>query len=148
MNIVKEADIAAPPEKVYEYLLDFRRHSEWTTPGHSVHITPDDDGATVVGSTFVSEAHQFGSQRDLIKVTDLAPNRRIVYEVTMKDGNTFRHTLELQPSGAGTHLRKHFQTLKLSFVSKLTLPVAAIVAPRLAAGDIQRIKARLEQPSS
>jgi uncharacterized protein YndB with AHSA1/START domain len=148
MNIVKEADISAPPEKVYEYLLDFRRHSEWTTPGHGVHITPDHEGPTVVGSTFVSEAHQFGSQRDLLKVTELLPNQRIVYEVTMKDGNTFRHTLELQPSGTGTHLKKHFQTLKLSLASKLALPLAAIIAPRLAAGDVERIKARLEQPSS
>jgi uncharacterized protein YndB with AHSA1/START domain len=148
MNIVKEADIAAPPEKVYEYLLDFPRHSEWTTPGHGVHITPASGGSTVVGSTFNSEAHQFGSQRDRLDVTELVPNRRIVYEVTMKDGNTFRHTLEMQPSGNGTHLSKRFQTLKLSLLSKLTMPMAAVVAPRLVTGDVERIKAHLEQPGA
>lgn len=146
MNIVKEADISAPPEKVYEYLLDFRRHSEWTTPGHGVHITPDNEGATAVGSTFISEAHQFGSQRDRISVIELSPNQRIVYEAAMKNGDTFRHTLELQPSERGTHLIKRFQTLKLSLVSKLTMPIAAVIAPKLLAGDVERIRAQLEKP--
>lgn len=144
MDIVKEADIAAPPERVYEYLLDFPRHSEWTTPGHGVQITPARDGPTEVGSVFNSEAHQFGAQRDRISVTELTPNRRIVYEVLMKDGNTFRHTLELQPSGSGTHSIKRFQTLNLTLFSKLTLPIGMMVAPKMVANDVERIKARLE----
>ncbi len=92
MNVVKVAEIDAPPEEVYAYLLDFPRHPEWTTPGHDVRITPADPGPVAVGSSFTSEAHQFGSQRDRIDVTELRPNRRIVYQVTMKDGNVFRHT--------------------------------------------------------
>jgi uncharacterized protein YndB with AHSA1/START domain len=147
MNIVKEADIAAPPEKVYEYLLDFPRHSEWTTPGHGVKIAPASEGPTTVGSVFISEAHQFGSQRDRINVTELTPDRRIVYEVTMKDGNTFRHTLEMQPTGNGTHLSKRFQTLNLTLFSKLTLPIGMMVAPKMVANDVERIKARLEAGS-
>ena len=144
MNIVKEADIAAPPEKVYEYLLDFPRHSEWTTPGHNVQIVPTSEGPTVVGSAFVSEAHQFGSQRDRIEVTALTPNRRIVYEVTMKDGNTFRHTLELQQTGSGSHFVKRFQTVNLTLISKLTLPIGMLLAPKMVAHDVERIKANIE----
>jgi len=147
MNILKEADIAASPEKVYEYLLDFPRHSEWTTPGHGVKITPASEGPTTVGSVFNSEAHQFGAQRDRIDVTELTPNRRIVYEVTMKDSNTFRHTLDLQPSGNGTHLSKRFQTLHLTLLSKLTLPIGMMVAPKLVTHDVERIKANLEGAS-
>jgi uncharacterized protein YndB with AHSA1/START domain len=148
MNIVKEADIAAPADKVYEYLLDFPSHGEWTTPGHGVQIRPTSAGPTSIGSTFISEAHQFGSQSDQITVTELVPNQRIVYEVVMKDSNAFRHTLELRPSGNGTHLTKRFQSLKLTLLSKLTLPLGWVVAPRLMAGDVKRMKARLEQPVS
>lgn len=144
MNIVKETDIHAAPEKVYEYLLDFTRHSEWTTPGHQVHITADAEGPTVVGSTFTSLAHQFGSQKDRIEVTQLTPNRRIIYGVTMKDGNTFLHTIELESADDGTHLTKRFETKKLNLISKLTLPIGMIVAPKLLSNDVERIKARLE----
>jgi uncharacterized protein YndB with AHSA1/START domain len=147
MNILKEADIAAPPEKVYEYLIDFPRHAEWTTPGHGVKITPASEGPTTVGSVFNSDAHQFGAQRDRINVTELTPNRRIVYEVTMKDGNTFRHTLEMQPTGNGTHFTKRFQTLNLTLFSKLTLPIGMMVAPRMVGHDVERIKANLERNS-
>ncbi len=147
MNVVKEVDIAAPPEKVYAYLLDFPRHSEWTAPGHGVRITAADAGPVGVGSRFNSEAHQFGSQRDRIEVTELTPNRRIVYEVTMKDGNAFRHTLELAPAEDGTHLSKRFETLRRTLAFKLMAPVGAVLAPRALAGDVERIKAQLEQPA-
>ena len=144
MNIVKEAEIKAAPREVYEYLLDFTRHSEWTTPGHKVHIIADAPGTTAVGSMFTCEAHQFGSQRDRIEVLELVPDSRIVYGVTMKDGNTFRHTLNIEPSATGTHLRKRFEALKLNLLSKLTLPLGAVVAPKMMAADLQRIKMRLE----
>lgn len=147
MNAVRGADIAAPPEKVYAYLLDFSRHSEWTTPGHDVRITPASPGPVVVGSSFNSEAHQFGSQRDRITVTELTPNRRIVYEATMKDGTVFRHTLDLEPSGNGTHLSKRMETLKRSLMFKLMAPVGALMAPGMVARDVERIKGRLEQPA-
>jgi uncharacterized protein YndB with AHSA1/START domain len=149
MNIVKEADVNAPPEKLYEYLLDFSRHSEWTTPGHGVHITATSAGPTVVGSVFDSEAHQFGSQRDRLNVTELTPNRRIVYEVTMKNGDMFRHTFDLEPAGTGTRLSKRFESLKLSLASKLLSSIAgAFIAPKLLAGDVERIKARVETPAA
>lgn len=146
MNIVKETDIAAPPEKVYAYLLDFPRHSEWTTPGHGVRITPVVPGPAAVGSSFNSEAHQFGSQHDRIDVKELTPNRRIVYEATMKDGSVFRHTFELAPAGNGTQLSKRFETLKPTLMFRLMAPVVgAVLAPKAVAGDLERIKARLEQ---
>jgi len=148
MKIVKEVDIAATPETVYEYLLDFPRHAEWTTPGHKVSITRTSDGPTVVGSTFTCEAHQFGSQRDRIEVTELTPNRLIAFGVTMKDGNTFGHRFELEPTSAGTHLTKRFESRKLNLLSKLSLPVGMIVAPKMIAHDMERIKAHFERTAT
>ena len=144
MIIVKEADFKVSAQDLFDYIVDFKRHSEWTTPGHGVSITPSSDGPPAVGSTFVSEAHQFGKQRDDIRITELVPGRRLVYEVTMKDGNTFRHTWDVTPAPGGSHLVKRFETLKLNLLSKLTLPIGRVVAPKMTAGDLTRMKARLE----
>ena len=148
VDTTKETEIAAPPEKVFEYLLDFARHPEWTTPGHGVKITASVAGPAKVGATFISDAHQFGAQHDQLTVTELVPNQRLVYESVMKDGNRFRHTLELTPTAAGTRLRKRFQSLKLNLTSTLMSPIGMIVAPRFTAADLQRIKRRLETPTS
>ncbi|HEX5140114.1 MAG TPA: SRPBCC family protein [Dehalococcoidia bacterium] len=148
MNVVEETEVAAPPEKVYEYLLDFRKHTEWTTPNHIVRISPISEGPTVVGSTFDSEGHQFGAQRDRLEVTELMPNRKIVYEATMKNGQRFRHTLEMQAATGGTRLTKRFESLKLTFSSVFLAPIVArLILPRALAGDLKRIKANLEKPA-
>ena len=147
MNVVEETEIAATPEKVYEYLLDFRRHPEWTTPNHIVKISPISEGPTVVGSTFDSEGHQFGTQMDRLEVTELVPNRKIVYEATMKNGQRFRHTLEMQAATGGTRLSKRFESLKLTFSSSLLSPlVARLIIPKGLTGDLQRIRTNLANP--
>jgi uncharacterized protein YndB with AHSA1/START domain len=147
VSVSKEIDISAPPDQVYAYLSDFTRHSEWTTPGHGVHITPDADAPAAVGSTYTSEAHQFGAQRDKVRVTELDPGRRIVYEATMKNGSSFRHMFDLSPNGAGTHLTKRFEGVKLGLMDKLTYPLASrMIAPGLLKGDLERIKSHCEAP--
>jgi uncharacterized protein YndB with AHSA1/START domain len=148
VNIVKEADFKVGSQDLFDYILDFKRHSEWTTPGHGVSITPASDGPPAVGSTFVATAHQFGSQRDEIRITELVPGSRVVYEVTMKDGNTFRHSWEVTPAPGGSHLVKRFESLKLNVISKLTLPIGMLVAPKMMAGDLTRMKSRLEMADS
>ena len=148
MQFVKEADIAAPPDRVYAYLADFSKHPEWTTPGHNVQMPDAPAGTAAVGANMHSTAHMFGSQQDEIKVEEMTPNQRIVYHVTMKNGDSFRQTIELRPSGSGTHMRKAVEFLKMSIPSWLFMPVAMILGPKILAGDVERIKARLEQPVS
>jgi hypothetical protein len=73
------------------------------------------------------------------------PERRIVYEAIMKDGNSFRHTFDRMPSGEGTHLSKRFEATKLSLSNKLMAPfAAAFIVPGAVAGDLERIKACVE----
>lgn len=142
MKFSKEADIAASPEAVYAYLSDFTKHSEWTTPGHKVKI---ESPVSAVGATFQSEAHQFGAQKDDIKITDLAPARRIAYEVRMKNGDEFLQVMELQSAGQGTHLVKSVDFAKMTIGTRLMIPIILFLAPKILAGDVSRIKERLEQ---
>ncbi|HEX5368272.1 MAG TPA: hypothetical protein VFY10_02555, partial [Dehalococcoidia bacterium] len=93
-----------------------------------------------------SEGHQFGAQRDRLEVTELVPNRKLVYEATMKDGTRLRHTLEMRPVGDSTRLSKRFESLKLGFSGQLMAPiVATFILPKALTGDLQRIKANLEK---
>jgi uncharacterized protein YndB with AHSA1/START domain len=148
MKFTKETDIAAPPDKVYEYLADFSKHLEWTTPGHNVQIPDAPSGSAPVGASMRSTGHMFGSQQDQIKVEEMTPNQRIVYYVTMKNGDFFRQTMEIRPSGSGTHLTKSVDFLKMSMPSRLFMPVAMVIGPKILAGDVERIKERMEHPVS
>lgn len=148
MKFTKEADIAAAPDKVYAYLADFSKHPEWTTPGHNVQMADAPSGSAAVGASMRSTAHMFGSQQDQIKVEDMTPNQRIVYYVTMKNGDAFRQTMELRPAGSGTHLTKSVDFVKMSLPSRLMTSVAMIIGPKILAGDVDRIKTRMEQPVS
>jgi len=147
VDISKEIDIDAAPDKVFAYLADFRRHHEWTTPGHNVVITPASDGPTAVGSHFDSVGHQMGEQRDKLEVTEFVPGSRLAYDATMKDGNSMRHTFELASSGRGTRLTKRYRSLKSNLTARLATPLQEIIMRRMMAGDVKRIKARMEQPA-
>ena len=65
----------------------------------------------------------------------------------MHEVNTFRHPIDLERAGSGTHLRKRFESLNLNLISKLTMPIGWLVAPKMLAADVERIKARLENPT-
>jgi uncharacterized protein YndB with AHSA1/START domain len=144
MRVSKETVVNAPPEKVFEYLSDLTKHAEWATPGHGLKVERVSDGATAVGSQFKSEAHQFGAQHDTITVTEMQPNQRLVYEVVTKDNEKFRWGFQLSPTGGGTNVTRTMETVKTGLMTKMMTPMLAVMAPRLLAGDLERIKARLQ----
>ena len=144
MAIRKETVINSPPEKVFEYIADLSRHSEWGT--HQLKIESVSEGPTAVGSKFKSVGYQMGADsHDDVTVVEYSPPQRFVFESSTKAGR-FRHAFDAQPEGDGTRLAKSFETLELSLMTKLMMPVIAITEPGLLTKDLQRIKARLEQP--
>ena len=53
--------IQAPAGRVFDYVADFTRHSEWG--GHGLTVTKDSDGPVAVGTVYSTTAKQFGTQR-------------------------------------------------------------------------------------
>ena len=142
MAYTKQIVVNAPAEKVFEYLADLPRHSEWAA--HRLKIEPVSDGPTAAGSRFKSTGHQFGLDSvDDVTVAEYLPPQRLALDVSSKDGR-FRHTFALQPEGSGTRLTKSFDILQSNLVMKLTAPVIMLLAPKVLGDDLKRIKAKLE----
>ena len=141
-SMKKDVIVNVPPEAAFAYLSDITRHSEWAK--HRVEIVPESPGSMGVGATFKSTGHDMGTNVDLVKVTALEPNRKIVFEAEGGQGH-FRHQFLLEPANGGTRITKEMQPLRLAMPWKLLMPVLGpFVGPPLLKGDLQRIKQRLE----
>ena len=142
MPYTKETVIAAPAEKVFAYIADLPRHSEWAA--HALKVEARSEGDVGVGSKFSSVGHQFGSDNsDEVTVTEYAAPAKLVFDSEGK-GGTFRHTFELTPEGDGTRVRKSFEVLSAPMKTKLIMPILAMAAPKQLAKDLQGIRSRLE----
>jgi len=109
-------DIAAPPERVYDYLSDLSRHAEWSSSVTTIEqLTP---GPAGVGTEFKASEIIPTKITSFARITALEPPRRIGWEAT--DHRVFKTQweFELSPSGGGTHLiqRVRFQALNLPAV--------------------------------
>jgi len=142
-GFAKEITVNAPADKVFSYLADFSRHHEWT--GHPVKIERTSDGSVGEGATFTSRNRFMGRElEDRLVVKEFVANQRLVYDA---DGDTggFRHVIQIQPANGGVSVKKSIQTLRATMIGRLLTPLLMIAAPRALAGDLERIKARVEQ---
>src|SRR3990172_6764766 len=114
--------INAPAEKVFSYLADLTRHSEWAQPGHRLEIEKTSDGPIGQGTVFRSVGHQFGRNEDTVTITEYVPNQRIVYESAGKAG-LIRHSFDLAPAEGGVQGTKGFEAVEAKFPFRLFLPI-------------------------
>ena len=142
-NFQKDTLINAPPDKVFAYVSDFRRHPEWAS--HRLSIEPVSEGPLAVGSKFKSVGHQMGMEsRDEVTVSEVVADRRLTYDVSTHQGESFRHSIDLQPEGAGTRVTKSMNFVKTGIVTKLMMPLVLILVPKILSSDLQRIKSHIE----
>lgn len=142
-RIEKQITISAPADRVFSYLADFPRHSEWAA--HRLKIEPTSQGAVGQGTKFKSVGHQFGrDNEDTVTITEFVPNQKIVYESMTKEGQ-FRHWVELKPADGAVELTKGAQVLKMNFpLNVLFAIIGPFVLPSGLNRDLKRIKAKLE----
>src|SRR5437867_8802782 len=87
------------PQKAFNYLSDITKHGEWAT--HLVEARKTSEGPIAVGSTFETVGKQFGTHRAEVKITELVPTKKIVFEA-QDDSGQFRHSFTLAAAGGGT----------------------------------------------
>ena len=144
MTVEKQITINAPADRVFSYLADVTRHSEWAQPGHRLEIEKTSDGPIGQGATFRSVGHQFGRNEDTVTITEYVPNQRIVYQSAGNAG-LIRHSFELAPAEGGVQVTKGFEPVKARFPFSVLLPIVSLfVLPGALGGDLQRIKAKVE----
>ncbi len=142
-RLSSETTINAPPERVFAYLADLPRHSEWAA--HPLQIERTSEGPVGAGSTFRSSARFMGSHNAELKVTEFTPPSRLTFEAT-DDSGQWRHEFTLAAANGGTRLTKTSQSVRpAGMVSRILGAVLVpILGRKIIAGDMQRIKQRVE----
>jgi hypothetical protein len=141
VRFAKEITINASPEKVYDYVADFSRHSEWGAHGLQVPAAP---GPQSAGATVQSTAQQFGTQRENLTVTDATPGRRFAFE--SKGGlGTVLNAFDIEPASDGaSKLTKSQDFVKPSFLYRVMSWQVNSRRPKELQADLDKIKQRLE----
>jgi uncharacterized protein YndB with AHSA1/START domain len=138
--------IDAPPEAVFDYLADFSKHPDWAS--HPLTVEAETGVAAVAGSTLTSTAQFIGQHKARITVVASDRPGRLVFDVA-DDSGRYRHTISVRPDGNGSLLTKSVTMTGGSIVNKaLGRVLMPLVGKKIIKQDVQRIKARLESPSS
>ena len=140
----QKIEINAPPEKVFNYLADISKHSEWGNPSQKLQVEKTSAGPIEKGATFHSTGQQFGKQEDMVTIVEYQPNSRVAYESQGKAG-TLRHYFQITPSGSGVEVERGFDIVKAGFPFVIFAPIVkTFIAPGAIKSDLERIKAKLE----
>jgi uncharacterized protein YndB with AHSA1/START domain len=135
-----DVTIARPPQAVYEALLDPDLYSQWTD---MVDVSFDGSGAPGIGTKgrFRMAKGPFKGMLEM-EVTELVPDRRIVFHVTHPELDWVADST-LEPVGAGTRLTYAGQ-LRLLGWRRLLEPLMGREVRQGEAAEALRLKALLE----
>jgi uncharacterized protein YndB with AHSA1/START domain len=125
--------IDAPPEKVWEVVMDPARLAEWVTIHRRLRYA--DEGSPRVGYRMEQQVHMRGVSLDVHwELVECAPNRRAVWEGRGPARSHARTEYVLSPEqgGATTHFRYHNE-----FHAPLG-PIGAIASRALVGGMPER----------
>jgi uncharacterized protein YndB with AHSA1/START domain len=102
-EVQRAIEISAPPEKVYDHVVDTRQWKNWTAwnqrdPGMRIVYSGPPFG---IGAKWSWESKTEG--KGAMEFTRVEPNRRVEYKLTFADFNmTASGALILEPVGQGT----------------------------------------------
>jgi len=136
-------DIAAPAAKVYRYLADFTRHSEWSMSVAAIEqITP---GPVGVGTEFKASETLPARLVSFARITALEAPTRVAWEST--DHRVFRTSWEfvVSPRDGAAHLVQHVTFYTIGLLGRIMLLVRQRQVPSENLKSLQRIKVIMEQ---
>jgi uncharacterized protein YndB with AHSA1/START domain len=137
----RSTTVACPPEKTFAYVSDIANHADWST--HRLEVQKTSEGPIAAGTTYASTGHLLGTHRAEVKITELVPNQKVVYEAQDDTGH-FRHHFTVAAENGGTRLTKGVEVMKAGFLLTLLTPFRGMIIPRNMAADLNRIKEKLE----
>ena len=127
-RIEQSTTVSAPPEKAFDYLADIARHTEWGS--HIASAEKASDAPIAAGSTFTTVGKLFGIHRAEVKIAELVPNQKIVYE-SQDDSGHFRHEFTPEPRRRRHHAHEERRGAQDHRPAEAVLaPPAAPIAPQ------------------
>ena len=137
-------DIAAPPQRVYEYLVDFRRHPEWSTGVKE--LAPVGNGPVAVGTEFKAVEEVPARFTSYTRITALEPGRRIAWESWDGRMAKVKWAFELSAQNGRTHLVQRAHVEPTSLLGRVLLAaMRKRQMPKENAQSLAQIKANLEK---
>ena len=141
MRVERKVDIAAPPQKVYDVVMDPGRLGEWVTIHQSLEDAPA--GQLEKGSR-LTQCLKLAGRRFKVRwtVVENEPCRRVVWEGRGPVRSKASVTYEFEPDGDGTHF---------SYANEFKLPggplgnVAAPMVRRVTTGELEESLQRLKK---
>ena len=111
MAFTFKIQIDAPPEAVFDYLSDMKRHPEWANPKAKMKMEEVSGGAPAKGATYHSRALFIGKPVSAdLTVTEFDRPRRFTFSVMHhQDGKkdaSFEQSFRLTAAGGGTMVEK------------------------------------------
>jgi carbon monoxide dehydrogenase subunit G len=127
MKVEKTIEIAAPPERVYEVVMDPRHLEDWVTIHDHLEGAPD--GRLKTGSE-LTQCLKLAGRRFHVnwKVVEDDPCRRVVWDGKGPVRSHARVAYEFEPNGSGT---------RFSYCNEYDLPGG--VLGRAAGGAVKRV---------
>src|SRR5881397_3676483 len=104
LDVRRDVVIDAPRQRVWDYLADFGRHTEWSQPEHELRIEPPRE--LRAGATFTSIGKELLREwRNSATITAVVPGERLEF-VSEHDTTAWRNFFELSDAGRGTSVTK------------------------------------------
>jgi carbon monoxide dehydrogenase subunit G len=127
MKVERTIEIAAPPERVYDVVMDPRHLEDWVTIHHSLDDAPD--GSLEQGSE-LTQCLKLAGRRFHVhwKVVENDPCRRVVWDGQGPVHSHARVVYEFEANGGGT---------RFSYCNEYDLPGG--VLGRMAGGAVRRV---------
>ena len=136
--------IKASADKVFAYVSDFARHSEWA--GHGLAVSRADSGPVVVGTKFSTVAKQFGTQKEESTITEMKAPDEFGWMSVGALGRV-HHWFSLREDAGMTTLTKQAEMLEPTTLAKITMFKISRDLPKGLRSDLDKIKAAVEAPS-
>ena len=144
MKVERTVDIAAPPARVYEVVMDPSRLDEWVTIHHRLEGSPLD--RLEKGSKLTQYLKLAGRRFKVIwTVVENDPCRRVVWEGRGPVASHARVEYGFTPNGDGTTFRyTNEYDLPGGFLGRLAGRTVSRVTGKELKGSLQRLKSLVE----
>jgi uncharacterized protein YndB with AHSA1/START domain len=138
-----QVDVRRPPDEVFAYLADVRRHAEWSPKPYRVEGL---DGPVALGTKFTSYGWvpRDPDHRNDVEVVEYDPPRALAFSSAEQD-ERFVNTFTLTPTKDGTRVERTIDMPRPHGFLGAVFPlvVSGFIRPAVAKG-MRMLKQRLE----